>query len=269
MIRKEIDAQHFRTRARERELARGFDEAFDITHAYSRAPLSFWFAEPKIHAKDRFGFQQELLVIYSPFAKPDARILTAIEKVNAIPDFKHRLEKFVVLVLHDGNSNEMREFFGGHAEHIIVPIRNSELLNPSRGSVFLRCKIAEIVGSVDLFGKSSPVSSDRYFFGRDELVQHLVNRTISQRENTGLFGLRKTGKTSVLFAIQRRVADDPVIAEYVDCQNPGIHGARWWQLLESLAGRCAESLKSLKRRKARVKTGYEVSTGRGPVFCRH
>jgi len=90
---------------------------------------------------------------------------------------------------------------------------------------------------MNLFEMSSPVKSDKYFFGRDELIQTMLDRLCFRRENAGLFGLRKTGKTSVLFAIQRRISDPAVLIEYIDCQNPGVHGARWWQLLHMITSR--------------------------------
>ena len=52
----------------------------------------------------------------------------------------------------------------------------------------------------------------------------------------------------MLYAVSRRLEDRPILAEYIDCQNPGIHAARWWQVLETIAERCANSLKRHHRR---------------------
>ena len=72
-----------------------------------------------------------------------------------------------------------------------------------------------------------------YFYGRSELIQQICNRHRSG-EHTGLFGLRKSGKTSIIFAIERhlRISGDRFIA--IDCENPSIHKLRWNELLHKI-----------------------------------
>jgi hypothetical protein len=249
----------------ERELGLRLDELFDITFRDTRGQLSFWLAAPKNHAMERFGLHQEVLAIYSPHAKTDARVMTAIENVARSPEFKHRVEKVLCLVIHRGKPEDIADILHSQTDRIIVSIEADELQNPNRGSMFLSSRIAAEVGAVDLFGMSSPVTSDKYFFGRDELVQTLMTRSYTRHENSGLFGLRKTGKTSVLFAVQRRLADRPILAEYFDCQNPGIHAARWWQVLENISARCAETLARDHKRTAKIDEGYSRANA-GTLF---
>jgi len=264
-VRPEADRAYFAARPEEHALAHRLDEAFDVTFGQTHGELAFWLAEPKDHAKERFGLQQEVLVIFSPHSRTDARVLTAIENITRHPDFRHRTEKILFLLIHKGFLDETQELVRTQTERIIVPVGVEELLNPQRGSLFLRKKISDAVGAIDLFGVSSPITSDKNFFGREDLVQHLVNRSAARRDNTGLFGLRKTGKTSVLFAVQRRVTDHPVLIEYFDCQNPGIHAARWWQVLENISTRCSETLKRQFHRSARIIGGYTPANG-GTLF---
>lgn len=68
--------------------------------------------------------------------------------------------------------------------------------------------------------------------------------------------MRKTGKTSVLFAMQRRLNAQSVLVEYVDCQNPGIHSARWWEVLDGIAERCRDGLHRQQRRTAQRSGDY-------------
>jgi hypothetical protein len=242
VIRPDAERNYFAGRTKQRDIAARLDEAFDITFADIIGQLAFWLAEPKLHAKERFGLQQEILVIYSSHEKTDARVLTAIENIGRMTNFKHRIEKVLCLLIHNGDAAEAEGIVRSQTERIIVAFTAQELLDPDRGGVFVRAKIAKALGALDLFGMSSPIRSDRYFFGRDELVQNLINRSHIRRENSGLFGLRKTGKTSVLFALERRLKDQHIITEYLDCQNPGIHGARWWQVLDYIASRCSVGL---------------------------
>lgn len=260
------DEAHFKSRPDEREVAKCLDEGFDITYGRSQGDISMWLADPKEHMKERFGFTKELLTLYSHHAKTDARILTTVENIARNPDFKHRLERAVVLLIHRGDQETTLELFREHPDWIIVPFTVQELENPSRGALFVRSRISETLGQLDLFGMSSPITSDRYFFGRGDLVQQLIVRLVERSESGGLFGLRKTGKTSTLFALSRRLEDRPLIVEYLDCQNPGIHAARWWQVLQTIAERCADTLK--RRHKRDVETSQYEPTTAGNVFLK-
>jgi hypothetical protein len=265
-IKTEADAAFFVHNDRQRDLAVRLDELFDVTFGASHGSLSFWLADPKPHAKERFGLIQEVLVVYSPFDKTDARVMTAFENISRAPEFRNRVEKVVAILIHGGDLRDTADLVRQQQERIIVPISTSDLMSPSRGSMFLSSRIAEAIGSVDLFGMTSPPTSDRYFFGRDQLVAALVHRTAVQRQNSGLFGLRKTGKTSVLFAVRRRLAERPILVEYIDCSNPGIHAARWWQVLDNLVQKCAQTLERDRKRKAQVVGGY-TQTNAGIRFA--
>jgi len=266
-IKPEAYQTYFERKPTERDLALRLDEGFEVTYGRSHGELSMWLAEPKNHLKTRFGFAKELLVIYSPHAKTDARVLTAIENISRYPDFRHRIDRAVVLLLHAGERKETEALFRENLDWIIVPIGTEELNDPQRGSLFLRSRLAETIGLVDLFGMSNAITDDKYFFGRNDLVQTLSTRTVERQENAGLFGLRKTGKTSILFALQRRLQDASLLVEYIDCQNPGIHAARWWEVLENITQRCFDALERRHNRPAQPAGRYEQRTA-GNMFLR-
>ncbi|MCS6986976.1 MAG: hypothetical protein NZM40_06025 [Sphingomonadaceae bacterium] len=82
----------------------------------------------------------------------------------------------------------------------------------------------------DLFNFQSPLKEDTYFFGRARFIQDVVNAaTLGQ--NSSIFGLRKSGKTSAAYAVARRSKAAHVNTVYIDCQNPSIHARRWHELL--------------------------------------
>lgn len=260
MIKSDADVTYFCANLEQQALAHRLDEAFDVTFGAKHGDSAFWLAAPKPHAEERFGLQKEILTIYSPHSTTDARVLTAIENISRNPHFKHRIDKILVLLIHSGDKVKTEELVKQQNDWVIVPFTTEELLDPARGALFIRAKIAEAMGEIDLFGMSSPIKHDKYFYGREELVQSLIQRATTRKENSGLFGLRKTGKTSVLFAMQRRLSERPVLVEYFDCQNPGIHAARWWQVLENIVEVCAQSLHRQYSRTAKVKLNYTEAT---------
>jgi hypothetical protein len=150
-IKQEAETNYFSKNLAERELALRLEEAFNVNFGNKHGQLAFWLADPKEHVKERFGIQQEVLVICSLHPKTDARVLTAIENITRSPDFKHRVDKVVILLLHKGEVEETSELVKKQTDWIIVPIHTEELLNPHRGSLFLRSKISEAIGTTLIY----------------------------------------------------------------------------------------------------------------------
>ncbi|XUM22962.1 hypothetical protein ACRAVF_05755 [Bradyrhizobium oligotrophicum S58] len=150
------------------------------------------------------------------------------------------MENVVAIIIYEGQGEVIKDLAGQSKDWVIVRFSATELKEKGDRDFLIRSRMSETIGRFDLFGMSSPIKHDKYFYGRDAIVQELSQRAIVRKEHSGLFGLRKSGKTSVLFAIQRRLAEK-AIAEYVDCQSPGIYGSRWWGVLEEIARRIMES----------------------------
>lgn len=241
-IKPEADDIFFSKYPPQRALANSLSEAFDVTFGAKHGELYFWLAQPTSRAQERFGILKEVLVIYSEFPVTDARVLTAIENLSRKPEYKHRVDRVLALVIHSGDPTKAEDLALSDPERVIVAIAAKELTHPERGSHFLRAVLTDTLGAIDLFGMSSPIVADKYFFGRAELVQQLARRASAQNQNSGLFGLRKTGKTSVLLATGRALENQSVLFEYFDCQNPGIHNARWWDCLANIIERLKAAL---------------------------
>lgn len=90
----EAGRSFFASRPKQREVAVRLDEAFDITYGDMHAELSFWPAGPRPHTRERFGLNQEVLVIYSSHSTTDARVLRAIDAIGRMQAFKHRMKRF-------------------------------------------------------------------------------------------------------------------------------------------------------------------------------
>ncbi|RFP08375.1 ATP-binding protein [Duganella sp. BJB488] len=243
-IKADAHARFFAAHPEQAVLAYALDEAFDVTFGNQHGGQFAWILEPKSNIAERFGLQKEVIAFYSPHSKTDARMLTNIENFSSSPDFRHRVDKVVAIVIHEGDPDGAVELFKQTYDWVIIPIHADELRDKHRGEFFLRSRLAERIGSFDLFGMSSPIKHDKYFFGRDSLVQEVMQRIIVRQENSGIFGLRKTGKTSVLFALQRRLFDHNILVEYMDCQGPGLYGSRWWQLLAEISNRLQVTLET-------------------------
>lgn len=259
-IKKEALESHFNSKAKEKAVASNFDEAFDIVFGTVKDAMSLWIAQPSNKTKERFGFQKEVLTVYSPFSKTDARVLRLIDSALKSEEYKNRIEKVIFILVHNGDRKETSDLFANNVDRIIITMHADDMLDKHRGRFFLRNIISSYLGQFDLFGVSSPITSDKYFFGRDTLVQALLTRVHGSNQSAGLFGLRKTGKTSVLKALQRRTEASSSLVEYMDCANPGVHSCRWWQLLENIVWRLVDSCRLVYNKPISISPSYSKSS---------
>jgi len=101
----------------------------------------------------------------------------------------------------------------------IVPLESRvirEAIVEARSRVHLERTLREWHGHTDNFETHNPVSNAATFFGRGYFINRLVLK-ITRRENFGIFGLRKIGKTSLVYRL-RELSRDHLVA-YVDLQG--------------------------------------------------
>jgi hypothetical protein len=113
---------------------------------------------------------------------------------------------------------------------IIVPFHYEEFRLSKCNPNFLRNKFRDNFYSKDLFDYSDPLKKDFYFFGRNDLVVEIIDKHKSNL-NTGLFGLRKTGKTSIIYDVIRKLPQKDSVGVLIDCQNTSLNMRRWNEAL--------------------------------------
>lgn len=106
----------------------------------------------------------------------------------------------------------------------IVPL-DEDILGFDEPTVVFREQLNNWLSRRDLYKENFPVSG-RQFFGREVEIQRLM-RSINEGQNVGIFGLRKVGKTSVLYQLRDKSKQD--IVAYVDLQSvpAGVHGTAY------------------------------------------
>lgn len=106
---------------------------------------------------------------------------------------------------------------------------------------FVRAKLHDNLFTRDIFDYQLPLDEDMYFFGRSKDVNSFVDG-IRKSQNKGLFGLRKTGKTSLLFKIKRVCeGTSSAYVVYLDCKRPQIRNKNWPALLDYICNQILES----------------------------
>lgn len=177
--------------------------------------------------REQFGIEREIVVLFSDYPEFQPRTLDAFEQVYKLHQ-ELRIEKICsFLISKDLRIEEkIRSLLSNSSEsQVIVPFSYNDIKNIS-DSFFFRNRIREHFYSRDLFSFESALKKDIYFFGRTELVHNIVSRH-KNSENSGLFGLRKIGKTSIIFAVQRVLKAEGEKSVYLDCQDPAFYLKTW------------------------------------------
>ncbi len=222
----------------ERKIVNRFGQDWYVTNGGGELWLSptsnyrYALIKPTDIFQEMFNLDREMILLFSPYENFEPRTLDAISKATS----QHqalRLERICsVLVSKDPDiATKLRDLLKNDQEaQIVIPFTYEELRDPRSDPFFFRNRFIEHFYARDLFASESPLKKDLYFFGRTDLVHSLINRHRSNQVS-GLFGLRKTGKTSVIFGVQRGLQKVDGASAFIDCQTPAFHRLRWSQAL--------------------------------------
>lgn len=181
------------------------------------------FLKPVDYITQNFNLNREVVLILSQYESFEARALDVLDNLDAQ---LLRLEEICCMVASNDDNIEVviNELLKSNNEsRIIVPFTYSELLNEADEELVIN-KMRKHFFSRDLFGIQIALKKDIYFFGRRDLIQELVNKH-ENGENAGIFGLRKTGKTSILYGIMRTLNRKNSLPIFIDCQI--LHNQPW------------------------------------------
>ncbi len=240
-IRSEVQDQQLTKYPQEREFLNPFLNGFYVTWGTRRkaynTEVSEYYLKPEDFMKELFGFEQEILLIYSPYDELQPRTIQAVEKIIESEPAKARVEKYNYILITDMlNPQEwINEYqLSNQERRIIIAFSKTELLQNRNDGWYIRRKLSEYLFGRDLFDYRLPLQNDIYFFGRKEIMMEYFDAA-RRSENRGIFGLRKTGKTSLLLKIKRQIEIDDIGKVLIyDGKNPSIRSLRWYELLKKI-----------------------------------
>lgn len=217
----------------EQKIIRKFGIEWYVTHSGGELKLGknanyrYFLIKPADNYQEMFNFEREIIVILSNYENFEPRTLDAIDLARSKYQ-QLRLER-ICSVLISGDKNvetKLQEILNNDQEsQIVIPFTYNELSEPT-DDYFMRNRFKNHFFTRDLFAFEGPLKKDIYFFGRNDIVHSIANRH-KAHENSALFGLRKTGKTSIIFGVQRALEKMGVNTLIIDCQNPSFHQRTW------------------------------------------
>lgn len=216
---------------KEAEIVRRWSDLWFITSAGKRtvnkSDYKFMLAKPTSTVEEAFGITQEIVIVFSPYSNFEARTLEAYDYI--VSDLiEQRYEKicYVLISADEQIETKLKDYLTNQENQIIVPFSYVSFGKNKTDPHFIRNQFRRYFYSRDLFDYSEPLKKDTFFFGRNEIVTQIISKHRSG-QNYGLFGLRKTGKTSIIYDILRKSETQGFIAINIDCQNPSFNMRRW------------------------------------------
>lgn len=176
--------------------------------------------KPTEYFVQTFQLSRELVVIFTDYVSFEPRSLDAANYVYQHTS-KLRLDKGChILVCHDEaiESKLARLLKDSNVNQIVVPFTYKELMRENVDSNLIRERFRKYLFDTDLFATSQPIQNDIFFFGRRDLVHDIVSKCKSNI-NCGVFGLRRSGKTSVLYAVEKLLHQQSYFTVFVPCES--------------------------------------------------
>lgn len=207
----------------EQKIARTLASDFYITGGFNEMQMGqsvyrYFFLKFPDDKAIAFGARDEIIVLLSPFDNFEPRTLDAIEKIQELnPGF--RLDKICAFVVSKDHEfiDKLNKTIKTQKECRLITPFTYEELQVNKTTDFYRQRIKEFFFERNLYDFDSPLRRDLYFFGRDDLCQALIDKHLTG-QNASLFGLRRSGKTSILLSVCRRIAHQNEFATLIDCQ---------------------------------------------------
>jgi hypothetical protein len=221
----------------EQKVIKKFSGEWYVTSAGTDINLSrtsnykYFLIKPTSQYQELFNIEREIIVIFSDYEEFLPRTLDAFDEVFNRHG-KLRIDRVCSVLVSKDSDIEIkikRLLTEDQENQIVVPFFCDEFLK-NKNDYFIRGQFEDYFYKRDLFDFKSALKKDLYFFGRGDLVHEIVSRHRSG-ENSGLFGLRKTGKTSIVYGVKRVITADDGVSVVIDCQSPAFHKKNWFSAL--------------------------------------
>lgn len=193
-----------------------------IEPAGTAAPFSFayLFLKPSADLAEQFGISREILCFADEAIAVDGRQFSYIDEV--LKRERNRLVDDVVFVVSSGAKMQaVADDYMERTGRKVVSCAWRDI--EAAGEDFSYELLRQFLYNRDFFDVSDPVSSDGQFFARFKLVDNIFDN-LTTGQNTGVFGLRKIGKTSVIkrLLIKNNTTNRFRVAQ-IDAQTPLIN----------------------------------------------
>ena len=154
----------------------------------------------------------EFILVFSHF---DSKMWqnNSLQAINSIRKRKEvamrrPLVNFYLMISNALNFKQEIDRIKGGTDSAIIPFSFEEIMScTSKDSLaeLILSRFDEYYYENDMLGENRAIEDDALLFGDRGKIADAITQRCSQKRNSGIFGLRRSGKTSVLYAVFRRL----------------------------------------------------------------
>ena len=249
MIVSDVKNIYLVEHADQTDMLKAFLNGFDITYAEKKrlnnTNIYAFLLKPETYITEAFGIDREIILAYSEYDTLQPRSLQAVDMLFDVFPFKNRVDSLNCFFISKDRAvlqNAGVTSFADDRSRSIVPFVYDDLIVNGNDSWYIRNVLRANFYDVDLFGYTLPLRDEASFFGRQQVVSRYID-AIKRGENRGVFGIRKAGKTSLLFKIDRIVREQKLgFVLFYDCKSPSYRSLHWNELLGEICNNIAKRL---------------------------
>lgn len=179
--------------------------------------------------------QYEFLLVFSHFDSEDWQQSTiqAAKFIRQRKEISERrpLVNFYMLVSNARNLKQEIDKMKGGTDAAIIPFTFKEIKqckDKSELTALIISRFDEYYFENNMLGEENPIEEDTLLFGdRGKIADSIVQRCM-EGKHSGIFGLRRSGKSSVLRAVERRFAQNDVKYIHIEARS-ALEGIDSWK----------------------------------------
>lgn len=169
-----------------------------------------------------FNLRREIPVIFSDYTSFEPRSLDVAAEVAKVVPARLRLDRSCQIVISSDNAIE--EKLGellrdSNLSSVVIPFSYEEFVSKKMNPFGIMNRFRKYLFDADLFTTSRPIENDVFFFGRRSYALDIATKCQRSSYLCGVFGLRRSGKTSMLFAIKRQLENAGYPVVFIPCQE--------------------------------------------------
>ena len=176
--------------------------------------------------KSQFSTRSKAICVrvFSGSSVVDSQAIQHLHEI-AMTEYKGEVRDRVVMAVMDQHpANALQGHIWGYraGERLAIVLLPSSVMRRALGnntaSIELERQLGRALGEVNLYEVSMPITDFMTFFGRAPTIEKML-QVICRGEHIGIFGLRKMGKTSLMWQLKERLNKHGVVL--IDLQIPG------------------------------------------------
>lgn len=206
----------------------------------------------------------EFLLIFSHFDNCawQQNTLRAVDFIRKRKEIAERrpLVNFYILVSNANNLKKEIDRLKGGTSAAIIPFSFSEIINCSDKdqleSLILE-RFSEYLFENNMLGEENPIEDDQLLFGdRGKIADSIVQRCV-EGKHSGIFGLRRSGKSSVLRAVMRRLDNADIKYTKIEARTELEGTDSWKTALFDIAKKIRIATSGLKQMEDETRAEYQ------------